>query len=244
MAYRETHDTRLLDAAQQAADFFLDQLPVDAIPYWDFDAPDIPNEPRDTSAAAIAASGLLELSELVPGQDGRVRYRSAAAAMLRALCSPPFLAEGSTSPAVLLHGVGHRPANWEVDVSLIYADYYFLEALLRWRTLATSAWPGDRHGDRRGAPTGLRLEPAAPNPFNPRTQVAFQLPTASAVRVEVFDARGGLVRTLADCELPGGRHVVVWDGLQAAGVPAASGVYYCRVEAGPQALACRLTLVR
>ena len=130
MAYRETRDGRFLDAAKKAAEYYLSHLGAEVIPFWDFQAPDIPRAPRDASAAAIACSGLFELSELAGDSGGR--YRQAAERTLLALCQPPYLASGSPSSGILLHAVGNMPRNQEVDVSLIYADYYFVESILRY----------------------------------------------------------------------------------------------------------------
>ena len=134
MVHRYTNDQRFLDAATRLADYTLTRLPADSVAYWDFMAPDSPPPPRDTSAAAITASGLLELSARTPGAERKVRYREAALSILRSLAAPPYLADGSPSAGILLHGVGSKPAGTEVDVSLIYGDYYFLEALRRYRT--------------------------------------------------------------------------------------------------------------
>ncbi len=85
-------------------------------------------------------------------------------------------------------------------------------------------------GDTPTAVTAIRG--AAPNPFNPRTDVRFELARAGRARLTVFDPRGHLVRVLADGDLPAGPHVVTWDGADASGRPAASGVYFLRLEAG------------
>jgi hypothetical protein len=133
MVYRETGDIRFLNTAQQIADYFIDHLPDDQVPYWDFDAPNIPQEERDSSAAAIAASGLLELSTLVMDREAQSKYRHTAQEILTFLASPIYLAEGTHSSGILLHGVGSHPSNTEIDVSLIYGDYYFIEALTRYQ---------------------------------------------------------------------------------------------------------------
>jgi hypothetical protein len=132
MSSRFTKDPRFLETAQRAADYFISHLPADYVPYWDFQAPGIPNEPRDVSAAAIASSALLELSQYANSGPLKTRYREAAEKMLSALCFAPYFAEGTPSHAILNHSVGSKPAKSEVDVSLIYADYYFLEAMLRY----------------------------------------------------------------------------------------------------------------
>ncbi|MCP3986258.1 MAG: glucuronylhydrolase [bacterium] len=136
-AYREAGDAWLLTTAKQLADAFIARLPADGIPYWDFEAPGIPDEPRDSSAAAIAASGLLELSTLVDDPALALVYRNEAEHILVSLMSDTYLSDGVVSSGLLLHGTGHRPADREVDVSLIYGDYYFVEALLRHRSWFT-----------------------------------------------------------------------------------------------------------
>jgi unsaturated chondroitin disaccharide hydrolase len=132
-AYRYTRNPRLLRAAQQTADYFLANNPADGVPYWDLVHPNIPDVERDASAGAVAASGLLDLSRQLSGTTGS-RYRRAAERMLRTL-SANYLTEGTSNQAILAHSVGQRPQNVEIDVGIIYADYYFVEALLRLRGL-------------------------------------------------------------------------------------------------------------
>ncbi|MCX6132840.1 MAG: alginate lyase family protein [Ignavibacteriales bacterium] len=132
MTYRFTHDKRFLQTAQRAADYFISHLPADNVAYWDFLAPEIPNEPRDVSAAAITSSALFELSNYVENPSTRTHYLETAEKILRSLCSAPYLAEGTNSHAILNHAVGSKPAKSEVDVSIIYGDYYFIEAMLRY----------------------------------------------------------------------------------------------------------------
>jgi unsaturated chondroitin disaccharide hydrolase len=132
MTYRFTHEKRFLQTAQRAADYFIGHLPADYVPYWDFLASEIPNEPRDVSAAAIAASALFELAGYAESETQKTGYLETAKKILRSLCSSPYLAEGTSSHAVLNHAVGSKPAKSEVDVSIIYADYYFIEAMLRY----------------------------------------------------------------------------------------------------------------
>ena len=147
MAYRETHDTRMLDTARKVADYYVSHLPSDKVPYWDFQAPGIPNEPRDSSAAAIATSGLLELSRLDPDGARSRQYLDVARATLASLSSPAYLAEGTASRSILMHGTANKPAG-DYDRGLIYGDYFFLEALLRYRALAQGPEPApDFNGD-------------------------------------------------------------------------------------------------
>jgi unsaturated chondroitin disaccharide hydrolase len=134
VAYRETRMPQYRVAAEQLADYFVDHLPADSVPYWDFNAPSTPTRLRDTSAAAIAASGLVELSGLAETPQRKAKYLDAAIAIIRSLSTPAYLAKRTTSRGILLHGVGALPLQTEVDVSLIYGDYYFIEALLRLKT--------------------------------------------------------------------------------------------------------------
>ena len=116
----------------------MSRLPEDGVPYWDYDAPGIPDEVRDASAAAIIASGLIELSTYVDDAKTAKRYLAVAEKILRTLASDEYLAEvGEQCGFILRHSTGNRPADSEVDVPLTYADYYFLEALIRFQSLIT-----------------------------------------------------------------------------------------------------------
>ncbi|MBD2752494.1 glycoside hydrolase family 88 protein [Spirosoma validum] len=130
MTYRETKDPKFLDFAQKVSDVYLERLPKDLIPYWDFSAPDIPNAPRDASAAAVTASALLELSTLLKDKTKASLYRTKAEQMLETLSSDRYQSRNVNS-AFLLHSTGHKPNNSEIDASINYADYYYIEALLR-----------------------------------------------------------------------------------------------------------------
>ncbi|MBQ6177412.1 MAG: glycoside hydrolase family 88 protein [Bacteroidales bacterium] len=128
MVYRFTREPRFLEFAQKIADVYLARLPEDKVPYWDFCDPEIPNASKDASAAAVVASALLELSTYTDG-----KYRAEAEAMLRSLYENYRAPEGCDS--FLLHSTGHHPAGKEIDYSIVYADYYFIEALLRLKNL-------------------------------------------------------------------------------------------------------------
>jgi hypothetical protein len=137
MMYRETGLKRYLDHAVSIADFLISHpnLPDDKIPYWDYLAPEIPNAKRDASAGAIMASALIELSGIVGGERGN-RYLKVAEIQLRSLASPAYRARlGENGNFILMHSVGSIPNNSEVDVPLTYADYYFIEAMMRFRKI-------------------------------------------------------------------------------------------------------------
>ncbi len=133
VVYRETKDNKYLDFAQKVTDVYLKDLPRDYVPYWDFQAPFIPNEPRDASAACVVASALLELSTYLPGEKGK-GYKKAAIKMIENLSSDEYLS-GKSKPSFLLHSTGHWPNGSEIDASIIYADYYYIEALTRLKKL-------------------------------------------------------------------------------------------------------------
>jgi len=134
MCYRETKNKAYLQQAENVARFILNNknMPEDLVPYYDFDAPGIPNEPRDASAAAVIASALYELSTYSKNAD---TYRKAADKMMRSLSKKYISPVGKNKGFILLHSTGSKPSNSEVDVPLSYADYYYLEALLRKKNL-------------------------------------------------------------------------------------------------------------
>ena len=130
MCYRETRNPIYLDFAQKVAGIYLKRLPKDMIPYWDFDDKSIPNTPKDVSAAAVTASALLELSSYMTDKTKQEFYKEKAVAMLKGISEPKNLS-GNVNDAILLHSTGHKPHNSEVDASINYADYYYMEALMR-----------------------------------------------------------------------------------------------------------------
>lgn len=135
MMYRFVKDERYLNHARNIIKFLLNHpnMPSDKIPYWDYNVPEIPNVLRDASAASIMASGLLELSRYTKGKESK-SYVEAARQIIVNLSAPTYRAkEGENGGFLLMHGVGHLPGNSEVDVPLTYGDYYFLEAMHRYK---------------------------------------------------------------------------------------------------------------
>lgn len=134
MSYRKTQNSDFLDHAVAIAEFLLNHpnMPEDHVPFWDFDDPAIPDTYRDASSASIMASALLELSTMVEGSQAE-KYFGAAELMLSSLSQEPYLAGlGENGNFILKHSVGNLNRMSEVDVPLTYADYYFIEALLRY----------------------------------------------------------------------------------------------------------------
>lgn len=133
MVYRETNDKKFLRFAEKLTDLYLSRLPEkEYVPYWDFDAPHIPDEPKDASAAAIVASALLELYQLEDNKEKAVTYKQVAENMLIKLSSEKYQSR-EAKPSFLLHSTGHWPNGSEIDASINYADYYYIEALTRYK---------------------------------------------------------------------------------------------------------------
>jgi unsaturated chondroitin disaccharide hydrolase len=129
LAYRETGDASFLDAALRCADYYLDHLPSDGVPFWDLSLVGVE---RDSSAAAIAACGLDELVRVLPDVGpGRERYANQTRLAVDTLVAGYTPGAGSDSNALLLHGVYDKPKEVGVDEASLWGDYYFLEALTR-----------------------------------------------------------------------------------------------------------------
>jgi hypothetical protein len=129
MCYGKTKDERFLKQAEAIADYIFthERMPKDLIPYWDFDAPNIPNEPRDVSAATVAASALLELAEYAPKK--KKQYLEWVDTILMSLSQDSY--QTQFAPFFLSQSVGSKPGNSEINTPLVYADYYYVEALRR-----------------------------------------------------------------------------------------------------------------
>ena len=181
--YRFTHDPKYLNQAEHIAQFILTNpnLPADKIPYWDYNAPDIPRAYRDASAAAVLASALVELCRYVDPAKGR-QYLDVAEQIIVSLSSNTYKAVvGSNGGFILRHSVGSLPARSEVDVPLTYADYYFVEAMMRYRQLmnATAALPAQ-------SPAAIHPHSSGASAFNPVT-VALPIAPPSTRMVPVAE---------------------------------------------------------
>ena len=140
VAYRFTGDEKYLRHAENVAGFIFNDpnMPEDLVPYWDFDAPDIPDAYRDVSSAAINASALYELSYLT----GNASYKEKADRIIESLSTPAYrAAQGTNGGFILMHSVGSIPHGSSIDVPLNYADYYLLEALIRKRNMENGLTP-------------------------------------------------------------------------------------------------------
>ena len=131
LCYRYTKNPIYLAQANKIADYILNHpnLPKDKVPYWDYNDPKIPDAPKDASAAAITASALFELATYANNKS----YTKSANQILNSLSNSYQAPANQNAGFILVHSTGHKPANSEIDVPINYADYYYLEALLRSR---------------------------------------------------------------------------------------------------------------
>jgi unsaturated chondroitin disaccharide hydrolase len=137
MVYKETKDKKFLEFAKKISDRYLELLPEDYIPCWDFDLRNKPNEEKDASAAAVVASAFLDLSQLLENKVEKEKYYNFAIKILASLGSEKYSGVGKTD-SFLLHSTGAKSLGWEIDVALIYADYYYIEALSRLKDIKNS----------------------------------------------------------------------------------------------------------
>ena len=130
VCYRETKNIKYLDFAQNIAKYLIDESPEDMIPYWDYDVADNLNEPRDASSAAIIASAFYGLARF--SSDNKNKYINFADRILHSLNSVKYRSKiGTNGGFLLMHSTGNKPKETEVDSSINYTDYYYLEALKR-----------------------------------------------------------------------------------------------------------------
>jgi len=131
-AHRLSGETELLATARRCAHFWMDHAPAGLVPLWDFDLPEHALRQWDSSAGAIAASGLWDLSEQVAEESAQTRFRGAALTILKTLCTEQFLARNRPEwEGILLHGVYHYHKNLGVDESVAWGEHFFVEALVK-----------------------------------------------------------------------------------------------------------------
>jgi unsaturated chondroitin disaccharide hydrolase len=125
--YRRTKNSRFLATARSLADFVLAHLPADGVPFWDYRSPYVPNDIRDSSAGAVAACGMLDLAAVTGDQ----RYRKGAIRLVNAIARTCLTTNSTRAQAIVARATRNRPEEGGIEVSLPYADYYFMEALMR-----------------------------------------------------------------------------------------------------------------
>ena len=224
LTYRETGEQRFLETAELLADYFIEHLPADWVPYSDFNAPNIPNCEKDASAAAITCAALFELDQYSEND-----YYTPAVNMLKSLIQN-YLAEGTGYASIL-----HRASQWYTDQErgAIYADYYFLEALQRFSNIESSV------GYDPSTPEQFGLSQNYPNPFNGSTTFNFELPHAADVKLSIYDITGRHVATLVNGFESAGQHRIHWTADQHC-----SGTYFIQLKAENNLWKKNCTLVK
>ena len=216
-AYAYTGDARMLTTARSAADYFVGHLPADGVPYYDFQAP-ATDRPRDSSAAAIAASGLLWLARIEPDGCRAQTYLDAAKRTLTSLSAPPYLSQGTAGAAsILLHATAQHQQG-DVDNGLVYADYYFLEALLRYRDIASGVTP-------LGAPTCAAAPVLSVSPTSLSFAATQGAAGPAAQTLSVVNTGGGSLPFTASASAP-------WLTVSASGVAAPATLTVTASQAG------------
>jgi len=210
--YRFTKNQTFLEAAKILGDYFIDNLPSDFIPYSDFEDPNIPNVSKDASAATIACSALFELSKYVDDE----KYKTSAVQILNSLLNN-YLAKNSNYHSVIKRGCTR---SGEVERGIIYADYYLLESLVRYKSTITNI-----HDDRKLLNSNFKLFQNYPNPFNPTTTINYSLPSESFVELNIYSSIGEKISTHVNRKQSAGNHSFT---LEASSFT--SGVYYYQIR--------------
>lgn len=185
MTYRFTHDEKFLEGAKQAADLFIENLPEDYIPPYDFREPEPSVRTKDASAAAVAASGMFELYTFTNDQ----KYFNTAVEILQSLSSEPYLTKNSNVSSILDKSTLHRGQG---NLGTSYADYYFLEAIIRYRELTNGSLPDVEKESL------FYLDQNYPNPFNNSTVIYYSVKEQGNVDLSVYNLAGRKVQTLVN----------------------------------------------
>jgi unsaturated chondroitin disaccharide hydrolase len=226
MTYRFTGDKKFLDAARAAADYFIEHLPDDFVPAYDFMEPYGNVRTKDVSASSITASALFELYSFT----NREHYFNTAVNILNALYSEEFMTLHSTKSSILRQTTLHRGFG---NVGTSYADYYLLEAIIRYRELTAKPFP------LLSRITSFYLEQNYPNPFNDSTHIYYSIEETSEVEITLFDIMGRKIRTLVrESHTPGTYNIY----FGATGL--STGTYFYSLTAGNQRQIRKMTLIK
>ena len=226
MTYRFTGEQKFLDAAEAASQYFIDHLPEDFIPYYDFFEPYSSVRSKDASAAAVAASGFLELYQFTNNS----LYFNSAVEILNSLSSSTFSTHNSHISSILKESTLHRGFG---RVGTSYADYYYLEAITRFKELMDEEFPVLQ------VESSLFLDQNYPNPFNNRTVIYYSLEESGETELSVFDLNGRRIRTLVHGLMPAGSFNIAFD---ASGL--SSGVYIYKLKNNGTILSRKMTLIQ
>ncbi|MCC5940050.1 MAG: glycoside hydrolase family 88 protein [Balneolaceae bacterium] len=226
MIYRFTGEHKFLDAAEAASQYFIEHLPEDFIPYYDFFEPYSSVRTKDASAAAVAASGFLELYQFTQN----TLYLNSAIEILGSLSSSAYATHNSDISSILKESTLHRGFG---RVGTSYADYYYLEAIARYKELTGEEFPALQ------VDNFLFLDQNYPNPFNNRTVIYYSLEQSGETELSVYDLTGRRIQTLVNGQMPAGTYNIPFD---ASGL--SSGVYIYKLRSNGTLLSRKMTLIQ
>lgn len=226
MIYRYTQEERFLQAAIKASDYFIDNLPEDRVPIYDFHEPVPSVRSKDASAAAIVASGLFELYSFT----NNVHYFNTALDILESLTSENYSTINSDSNSLLKQSTLHRGKG---NLGTSYADYYYMEAIMRYMEMIHVQFP------KIEPENILYLDQNYPNPFNNSTLIYYTTEQEGRVELSIYDYTGRRVQTLVNRSLPAGHYDVIFNN---SGLP--SGIYFYVLRSNRQTLSKKMTILK
>jgi hypothetical protein len=225
MIYRFTGKKKFLDAARASAAYFIENLPEDYVPPYDFLEPEPSVRTKDASAAAITASGLFELYSFTNNED----YFNTAVEILTSLSSDSYLSKNSDISSILKKSTLHRGQG---NLGTSYADYYFLEAIVRYKELTKAKFP------ELEKESLFFLDQNYPNPFNNSTVIYYSIEEEGEVDLSIYNLAGRKVQTLVDRFRSPGNYQAEFN---ASGL--SSGVYLYRLKVNGQASTKKMILL-
>lgn len=225
MIYRFTGEKKFLDAAQASADYFIENLPDDFVPPYDFLEPEPSVRTKDASAAAITASGLFELYTFTDNED----YFNTAVEILESLSSDNYLTKNSDTSSILSKSTLHRGQG---NIGTSYADYYFLEAIIRYWELTNSSFPEVEKESL------FFLDQNYPNPFNNSTVIYYSIEEEGEVEISVYNLAGRKVQTLVNRFRSPGSYRIDFNASSLS-----SGVYLYRLKINGRAATKKMILL-
>lgn len=225
MIYRFTKETKFLDAAKASADYFIENLPEDFVPPYDFLEPEPSVRTKDASAAAITASGLFELYTFTNNEN----YFNTAVEILESLSSDAYMTKNSDISSILKRSTRQRGQG---NLGTSYADYYFLESIVRYRELTDANFPAIEKESL------FFLDQNYPNPFNNSTVIYYSIEEEGEVDLSIYNLAGRKVQTLENRFRSEGTYRIDFN---ASGL--SSGVYLYRLKVNGRASTKKMILV-
>ncbi len=226
MTYRFTGEERFLQAAIDASGYFIDNLPDDFIPFYDFLEPISSVRSKDTSAAAIAASAFIELFRYTQNEQ----YFNTSVEILESLMTDTYSNKNTGSNSILRKSTLHRGMG---NLGTSYADYYFLESIIRYMEIGSYILP------EISMMNTLYLDQNYPNPFNNQTTIYYSLENEGLTNLSVYDVSGRKVQTIINEFLPSGTYSTSFDGNGLS-----SGIYFYILKSNGNILTRKMTLLK